>query len=92
MRWFWVVLISVGAAAEIYALLRHNWSGTLSWQVWRLHDSLAGTVFLWSIWSWLTWHWVVEPVFRGGTAMGKDDSVAILLGALSGLLVRLRRK
>lgn len=81
MEWiFWLALFGVAVSFQIVAVARRSRWGMLTNSVRWLRARLLGRLLLFPLWSWLTWHWFIEP--RALAPGWGDDVVAVGVGVL----------
>jgi len=81
----WIALIVVALAFQLQAVARGDHWGMLTSSTRWLRVRLWGRVILLPAFTWLTWHWFIEP--PGMTRMFYDDLLAILVGLLLALVL-----
>lgn len=79
MEWiFWLVLGVIALSFQLYSVFTGTRWGMLTSSVRWLRARLWGRLIVLPAWTWLTWHWLIEPRALGTRLW--DDLVAIALG------------
>lgn len=86
MEWvIWVLLFVIAIGFQMVSVVRGSRWGMLTSSVRWLRARLAGRMLLFPAWSWLTWHWFIEP--RVLASSWVDDALAVGVGVLLAFLV-----
>jgi membrane protein YdbS with pleckstrin-like domain len=80
MEWiFWVVLFTIALTFQLNAVFTGNRWGMLTSSVRWMRARLWGRLVVLPAWTWLTWHWFIEPKSLGYGVFW-DDAIAITIG------------
>lgn len=81
--WIWACLFIIGGVVEIVAIANSGLGDTLSEQVWALRKNLGLRMAIYAAWSWMTWHFMLEPWFWSARiGYWRDDLVVLAVGVL----------
>jgi len=88
MDWvIWLVIFVVILAFEARALFSGRINDTLSEAIWWLRARVWGRIVLFPLWSWLSYHFFIEPVsLNPQSGVWWDDFIVVGLGLLAALL------
>ena len=79
MEWIvWLVLGVIAVTFQLYSALTGNKWGMLTSSIRWLRVRLWGRLIVLPAWTWLTWHWFLEP--RALSTVLWPDIIAILVG------------
>ena len=86
----WVILFGLILFWEWGALVNEDFGDTLSEQVWKLMKTIPGSFALVSLWSWLTWHFFIEPRFFESLWLTtyQDDLIVVMVGLFAATFLR----
>lgn len=86
----WLTILVSILVLEFAALGRPEKGDTLSEQVWALMRNRWAAALLVALWSWLTWHFFIEPKFFKDWFLVSwtDDLLVIVSGVTLSLFLR----
>ena len=91
----WIVLAVLVLALQFYAMYAKPGEGPLSRHVMQLRNLFIGELVVVTLFSWLTWHWFIEPTVYGEmwAVSPTGDIISVVVGViLAGLLFVFNRK
>ncbi len=84
----WTAMVALLAGFELVALVDRRPRNTWSYWVWaHVRAYLAARLIGYPLWTWLSWHWLIESEHQGWG----DDLAAVAVGVVLALVATTRR-